>query len=123
MQKTPNIKENGMDLPTNRPPDRHGKALIGVTTKKNQFGTLINLPNWIVVKAISLDFAQDDITSNGGYRREEKNHKHWSLFTMLFIFSYCNFFFICEIKSRAIVCIECTENPRKIGLSQMSSMS
>ena len=22
-------------------------------------------------------------TSNGGYRREEKSHKHWSLFTML----------------------------------------
>ena len=91
-----------MDLPTNRPPDRHGKALIGVTTKKNQFGTLINLPNWIVVKAISLDFAQDDITSNGGYRREEKNHKHWSLFTMLFIFSYCNFFFICEINQERL---------------------
>ena len=32
-------------------------------------------------------------------------------------------FFICEIKSRAILCIECTENQRKIGLSEMSSMS
>ena len=24
-----------------------------------------------------------EITSNGGYRREEKSHKHWSPFTML----------------------------------------
>ena len=54
-------------------------------------------------------------TSNGGYRREEKSHN-------AVIFGHCNFF-ICEIKSRAIVCIECTENQRKIGLSQMSSMS
>ena len=59
-------------------------------------------------------------TSNGGYRREEKSHKHWSLFIMLSS-SVTAIFFICEIKSRAIVHIECTENQRKIGLSQMSS--
>ena len=33
-------------------------------------------------------------------------------------------YFVCQIKSRAIVCIDdCTENQRKIGLSQMSQMS
>ena len=34
------------------------------------------------------------ITSNGGYRREEKSRKHWSLFTML-LSSVTAIFFIC----------------------------
>ena len=56
-------------------------------------------------------------TSNGGYRREEKSRKHWSLFIKL-LSSVTAIFFICSIKSR--VCIDCTENQRKIGLNQMS---
>ena len=58
-------------------------------------------------------------TSNGGCRREEKSRKHWSLFTKLLSLVNTYFFFY-QIKSRAIVCIDCTENQRKIGLSQMS---
>ena len=33
-------------------------------------------------------------TSNGGYRREEKSHKHWSLFTMLSSSVTANFLFV-----------------------------
>ena len=44
-------------------------------------------------------------------------------FSPCFLLQSLQFFFICEINSRAIVCIKCTENQRKIGLSQMSSMS
>ena len=43
-------------------------------------------------------------TSNGGCRREEKSRNHWSL----------------QIKSRTILCIDCTENQWTIGLSQMT---
>ena len=41
-------------------------------------------------------------------------------FSLSFCLLSLQFFFICLIKSRAIVCIDCTENQRKIGLSQMS---
>ena len=58
-------------------------------------------------------------TSNGGCRREEKSRKQWSLFTML-LSSDIEISFICYFKSKAIVCIDCTENQRKIELSQMS---
>ena len=34
------------------------------------------------------------ITSNGGYRREEKSHKHWSLFTMLLSSVTANFLLV-----------------------------
>ena len=61
-------------------------------------------------------------TSNGGCRREEKSHKHWSFFNK-FLFSVTVYLFICQIKSRAIACIDCTENQRKIGLSQMNQRS
>ena len=33
-------------------------------------------------------------TSNGGYRREEKSHKHWSLFTMLLSSVTANFLLV-----------------------------
>ena len=33
-------------------------------------------------------------TSNGGYRHEEKSHKHWSLFTMLSSSVTANFLFV-----------------------------
>ena len=33
-------------------------------------------------------------TSNGGYRREEKSHKHWSLFSMLSSSVTANFLFV-----------------------------
>ena len=56
-------------------------------------------------------------TSNGGRRREEKSRKHWSFFTMS---SVIEIHFICYFESKAIVCIDCTKNQRKIGLSQMS---
>ena len=36
----------------------------------------------------------DKNTSNGGYRREEKRHKHWSLFTMLLSSVTENFSFV-----------------------------
>ena len=48
-----------------------------------------------------------------------KKSWNWSLFTKLLSPVTANLF-ICYIKSRAIVCIDCTENQRKIGLSQMS---
>ena len=41
-------------------------------------------------------------TSNGGYRHEGKSCKHWQVFTKL-LSSVTAIFFICWIKSRAIV--------------------
>ena len=38
--------------------------------------------------------SKESNTSNGGYRREEKSHKHWSLFTML-LSSVTAIFFVC----------------------------
>ena len=61
----------------------------------------------------------DRNTSNGSCRLEEKSLKHWSLFTML-LSSVTENFFNGYIKSKAVVCIDCTENQRKIELSQMS---
>ena len=58
-------------------------------------------------------------TSNGDYRREEKSRKHWKLFIML-LSLVTETFFICSIKSKEILCIDCTKNQRKIRLSQMS---
>ena len=58
------------------------------------------------------------VTSNGGCRREEKSCKHWSNLASMSLVT-ANLFF-CYIKSRAIVYIDCTENQRKIGLSQIS---
>ena len=63
--------------------------------------------------------SQIDVASNGGCCREEKSHKHWSLFTLL-LSSVCKFFFFCYFKSKEIIWIDCTENHRKIELSQMS---
>ena len=58
-------------------------------------------------------------TNTGGCRLEEKSRKHWSLFTKLLSLVTAKLFFY-QNKSIAIVCIDCTENQRKIGLSQMS---
>ena len=57
--------------------------------------------------------------SKGGCLCEEKSHERWSLFTK-FLSLVIAILFICKIKPRAIVCIDCTENQGKIGLSQMS---
>ena len=70
------------------------------------------------IKAVNLW----DITSNGGCHPEEKSRKHWSLFTKLLFPVTVNLFF-CQVKSRAVVYIDCTGNQRKIGLNQMSQMS
>ena len=45
------------------------------TRKKNQAVSFEIIP-FVAVKGLNY-------TSNGGYRREEKSHKHWSLLTML----------------------------------------
>ena len=58
-------------------------------------------------------------TSNGGCRREEKSRKHWSLFTM-FLSSVTEFFLFDRSSQKQFVCIDCTENIKRIGLSQMS---
>ena len=45
----------------------------------------------------------DIITSNGGYRREEKSRKHWSLFTMLLSSVTVIFFYLLDqIKSNCL---------------------
>ena len=59
------------------------------------------------------------ISSNGGYRREEKSRKHWLVSTKLW-FSVTAIFFIYQIKSKTIVYIDGTENQKKLGLSQMN---
>ena len=40
-------------------------------------------------------------TSNGGYRREEKSHKHWSLFTK-FLSSVTAFFFLLKSNQKQL---------------------
>ena len=55
-------------------------------------------------------------TSNGGCRREEKSRKHWSLFTMLLSSVTNFFFFLLDQIQKTIVCIDCTENQRKIKI-------
>ena len=58
-------------------------------------------------------------TSNGGCRREEKSRKHWSVFTML-LFLVAEIFLFVRSNQKQFVYIDCTENHRKIGPSQMS---
>ena len=58
---------------------------------------------WARTPAWAWKFELANDTSNGGYRREDKSHKHWLIFFKPFS-SVTAIFFICYIKSRAIVC-------------------